>query len=87
MDFFDLRELGKAKRKVIYFGDLYQISAIRADELYWLLGEFQKSRELKHQSLKITPIVIDTTDGSAKLANASSLVTAIRRSVRSTWTC
>ena len=42
-----------------------------------LSGDFQKSRELKHQSLELAQL-IDTTGGSAKLANAVKLVTAIR---------
>lgn len=42
-----------------------------------LSGDFQKSRELKHQSLELTQL-IDTTGGSAKLTNAVKLVTAIR---------
>ena len=41
-----------------------------------LSGEFQKARGLKHQSLELTQL-IDTTGGSAKLANAVKLVSAI----------
>ena len=75
-DFFDFAELGKRARKVIFFGDPYQIQR-GGSEGAVLLGDFQKSRELKHQSLELTQL-IDTTGGSAKLANAVKLVTAIR---------
>lgn len=75
-DFLAFTELGKTKRKAIYFGDPYQIQR-SGDDVSALLGEFQKSRELKHQSLELAQ-VIDTTGGSAKLANAERLVKAIR---------
>ena len=75
-DFFDFAELGKRARKVIFFGDPYQIQR-GGSEGAVLLGDFQKSRELKHQSLELTQL-IDTTGGSAKLTNAVKLVTAIR---------
>lgn len=76
IDFFDFAELGKSQRKVILFGDHYQIQR-SADEESVLLGEFQKRRDLKHQSLELSQ-VIDTTRGSAKLANAERLVSSIR---------
>ena len=41
-----------------------------------LSSDFQKSRGLKHQSLELTQL-IDTTGGSAKLANAVKLVSSI----------
>ncbi|WP_312860766.1 NERD domain-containing protein [Rhizobium leguminosarum] len=75
-DFLAFTELGKTKRKAIYFGDPYQIQRSGDDESA-LLGEFQKRRELKHQSLELNQ-VIDMTSGSAKLANAERLVRAIR---------
>lgn len=75
-DFHAFTELGKSKRKAIFFGDPYQIQRSGDDESA-LAGEFQKSKELKHQSLQLTQ-VIDTTGGSAKLANAERLVSAIR---------
>ena len=75
-DFFDFAALGKGARKVVFFGDPYQIQR-GGSEGAVLSGDFQRSRELKHQSLELTQL-IDTTGGSAKLANAVKLVTAIR---------
>jgi hypothetical protein len=75
-DFLAFAELGKTRRKAIYFGDPYQIQR-SGDDGSALLGEFQKSRGLKHQFLELAQ-VIDTTGGSAKLANAERLVMAIR---------
>lgn len=75
-DFLAFTELGKTKRKAIYFGDPYQIQRSGDDDSP-LLGDFQKSRELKHRSLELNQ-VIDTTGGSAKLVNAERLVKAIR---------
>lgn len=75
-DFFDFAALGKEARKVVFFGDPYQIQR-GGSEGAVLSGDFQKSRELKHQSLELTQL-IDTTGGSAKLANAVKLVSAIR---------
>ncbi len=75
-DFFDFAALGKGARKVVFFGDPYQIQR-GGSEGAVLSGDFQKSRELKHQSLELTQL-LDTTGGSAKLANAVKLVTAIR---------
>ncbi|OWT70386.1 hypothetical protein CEY04_25365 [Achromobacter sp. HZ28] len=75
-DFCDFTELGSGKRKAIFFGDPYQIQR-SGDNDSALLGQFQKSRELKHQFLELSQ-VIDTTGGSAKLANAERLVKAIR---------
>ncbi len=75
-DFFTFAELGMARRKVVFFGDPYQIQRASSEESV-LAGEFQKARGLKHQSQELTQL-IDTTGGSAKLANAEKLVTAIR---------
>jgi len=75
-DFYVFTELGKGKRKAIFFGDPYQIQRSGDDESA-LLGAFQQSREIKHQFLELAQ-VIDTTGGSAKLANAERLVKAIR---------
>ena len=74
-DFFDFAEFGKARRKVVFFGDPYQIQRGSTEESV-LSGEFQTSRGLKYQSLELTQL-IDTTGGSAKLANAVKLVSAI----------
>ena len=74
-DFFDFAEIGNTKRKVVFFGDPYQIQRGSSEESV-LSGEFQKARGLKHQSLELTQL-IDTTGGSAKLANAVKLVSAI----------
>lgn len=74
-DFFDFAEIGNTKRKVVFFGDPYQIQRGSSEESV-LSGDFQKARGLKHQSLELTQI-IDTTGGSAKLANAVKLVSAI----------
>lgn len=74
-DFFDFAEIGNTKRKVVFFGDPYQIQRGSSEESV-LSGDFQKARGLKHQSLELTQI-IDTTGGSAKLANAVRLVSAI----------
>lgn len=75
-DFFDFAGLRKGARKVVFFGDPYQIQR-GGSEGAVLSGDFQKLRELKHQTLELTQL-IDTTGGSAKLANAVKLVTAIR---------
>lgn len=75
-DFFDFATFGKGRRKVVFFGDPYQIQR-GGSEGSVLSGDFQKSRGLRHQSLELTQ-VIDTTGGSAKLANAIKLVSAIR---------
>jgi len=74
-DFFDFAEIGSTKRKVVFFGDPYQIQRASSEESV-LSGEFQKARGLKHQSLELTQL-IDTTGGSTKLANAVKLVSAI----------
>jgi hypothetical protein len=74
-DFFEFAKLGSSSRKVIFFGDPYQIQ--RAADESVLSGEFQKSRHLKHQSLELEQLV-DTKTASAKLLNAERLVTAIR---------
>ena len=74
-DFFNFAELGSARRKVVFFGDPYQIQRAGTEESV-LTGGFQKSRGMTHQSLELTQI-IDTTGGSAKLANAVKLVAAI----------
>jgi len=75
-DFFDFAEIGNTKRKVVFFGDPYQIQRGSSEESV-LSGEFQKARGLKHQCLELTQL-IDITGGSAKLANAVKLVSAIR---------
>lgn len=75
-DFRAFTELGENKRKAIFFGDPYQIQR-SGDEESVLAGGFQKRNGLKHQALELTQ-VIDTTGGSAKLANAERLVSAIR---------
>ena len=74
-DFFDFADLGKGKRKVVFFGDPYQIQRGSTEESV-LSGDLQMSRGMKHQSLELTQL-IDTTGGSAKLANAVKLVSAI----------
>lgn len=74
-DFFDFADIDHGKRKVIFFGDPYQIQRGGSDESV-LTGAFQQSRGLKHQSLELIQL-IDTTGGSAKLANAVKLVSAI----------
>lgn len=74
-DFFDFAEFGNARRKVIFFGDPYQIQRAGSDESV-LAGGFQRTRELRNQSLELTQL-IDTTGGSAKLANAVKLASAI----------
>ncbi|MBY3476166.1 ATP-binding domain-containing protein [Rhizobium laguerreae] len=76
VDFFDFAEIGKSQRKVVFFGDHYQMQR-SADEESALLGEFQKRRGFRHQFLELNQ-VIDTTGGSARLANAERLVNAIR---------
>lgn len=76
VDFFKFAEIGKSERKVIFFGDHYQIQRSTDDESA-LLGEFQTKRDLSHRSLELMQ-VIDTTGGSAKLFNAERLASAIR---------
>jgi hypothetical protein len=75
-DFFEFAEIGKSNRKIVFFGDPYQIQRASAEEAV-LTGTFQVARGLMHQSLELTQ-QIDTTGGSAKLANALKLVLAIR---------
>lgn len=75
-DFFEFAAIGKSKRKVVFFGDPYQIQRASAEDAV-LSGTFQKARGLKHQSLELTQ-QIDTTGGSTKLTNAMKLVSAIR---------
>jgi len=75
-DFYEFTGLGKTKRKAIFFGDPYQIQRSGDDESA-LLGRYQTTKELKHQFLELSQ-VIDTTGGSARLANAERLVKAIR---------
>ncbi|MDX1010510.1 hypothetical protein GOE08_27145 [Sinorhizobium medicae] len=75
-DYFDFAELGQSQRKVIFFGDHYQIQR-SADDDSALLGEFQKKRNVTHQSLELNQ-VIDVTGGSARLVNAERLVNSIR---------
>ncbi|WP_293192240.1 ATP-binding domain-containing protein [Ottowia sp.] len=74
-DFFDFTGVGGGKRKLVFFGDPYQIQRGGGDESV-LSGGFQKTRGLKHQSLELIQL-IDTTGGSAKLANAAKLASAI----------
>lgn len=74
-DFFEFAAFGKGGRKVIFFGDPYQIQRGGSEESV-LSGAFQIARELKHQFLELTQL-IDTTGGSAKLTNALKLVSAI----------
>jgi hypothetical protein len=75
-DFFEFAKLGSSGRKVVFFGDPYQLQRAWAEESV-LSGTFQQARGLKHQSLELTQL-IDVTGGSAKLANAEKLVNAIR---------
>jgi hypothetical protein len=76
-DFHAFTDLGsKSQRKAIFFGDPYQIQRAGDDESA-LSGEYQKARGLKHHSLELSQLV-DTTGGSARLANAERLVESIR---------
>lgn len=74
-DFFNFIALKATERKVIFFGDPYQIQRASAEDSV-LSGAFQKSRNLEFQSARLEQL-IDDTGGSAKLANATKLVTAI----------
>lgn len=75
-DFFEFAKLGSSDRRVVFFGDPYQLQRASAEESV-LSGTFQQARGLKHQSLELTQL-IDVTGGSARLANAEKLVNAIR---------
>jgi hypothetical protein len=75
-DFFDFAEFEETKRKVIFFGDPYQIQRANAAESV-LSGEFQKSREIGYQELELSQ-VIDAQEDQGKLANALLLVAALR---------
>lgn len=75
-DFFEFARLGSSSRKVVFFGDPYQLQRASAEESV-LSGTFQHARGLKYQSLELTQL-IDVTGGSARLANAEKLVNAIR---------
>ena len=74
-DLFDFIALESTQRKVIFFGDPYQIQRAGAEDSI-LSGAFQKSRKLNFQSARLTQL-IDVTAGSAKLVNATKLVAAI----------
>ncbi|MBT9160257.1 MAG: hypothetical protein DDT26_01534 [Dehalococcoidia bacterium] len=76
-DFFKFSSLGSGERKVVFFGDPYQLQR-SGDNESALLGEYQLGKGLRHQSLELSQI-IDTTGGLAKLANEESLVMAIRQ--------
>lgn len=73
-DFFDFADLGKGARKVIFFGDPYQIQR-GGSEGAVLSGDFQKSLELKHQTLELEQL-IDTwfsqTDQRSQIGNRYS---------------
>jgi hypothetical protein len=75
-DFFEFADIEHSARKIIFFGDPYQIQRANPEESV-LSGAFQHSRELKHQSLELTQL-IDPIGASTKLANAFNLVSAIR---------
>jgi hypothetical protein len=74
-DFIEFAKLGQSSRKVIFFGDPYQIQ--RSGDESVLSGEFQKSRGLKHQSLELEQLV-NTERASTRMLNAERLVTSIR---------
>ena len=74
-DFFEFIALETSERKVVFFGDPYQIQRASAEDSV-LYGAFQKSRKLEFQSARLTQLIDVTTD-SAKLANAAKLVAAI----------
>lgn len=74
-DFFNFIALETSQRKVIFFGDPYQIQRASAEDSV-LVGAFQKSRKLEFQSASLTQLIYATA-GSAKLANAAKLVAAI----------
>lgn len=75
-DFFEFAKLGSSGRKIVFFGDPYQLQRASAEDSV-LSGTFQQARGLKHQALELTQL-IDVTGGSARLANAEKLVNAIR---------
>lgn len=75
-DFFEFANLGLSGRKVVFFGDPYQLQRASTEESV-LSGTFQQARGLKYQSMELTQL-IDVTGGSARLANAEKLVNAIR---------
>lgn len=76
-DFLKFAELGEGQRKVVFFGDPYQIHRATGQDSI-LNGEFQEARKLGHQAIELTQ-VIDTNEGSASLTNALRLVSAIRQ--------
>lgn len=75
-DFFDFADFEHTNRKVVFFGDPYQIQRASIAESI-LSGEFQKSRGIDYQLLELSQ-VFDAVAGSAKLANAFKLVAALR---------
>lgn len=75
-DLFDFARLGESKRQIIFFGDPYQLRRGSATETV-LEGGFQSIRNIPHQQIELNQL-IDTTEGSAGLANARKIVEAIR---------
>lgn len=75
-DFFRYADLGGTKRKVVFFGDPYQLPRMSTDESL-LFGRYQGQHGLVHMTLELDQ-VYDAGDGGARLANAIRLVEAIR---------
>ncbi len=73
-DLFDFTEIGNRRRKVIFFGDPYQIHRASPSESI-LDGSFQALRAVSHQSIDLDQVI---TIGKAWLVNALRMVEAIR---------
>ncbi len=74
-DFFNYSGLGKTQRKVIFFGDPYQIQ--RAGNLSVVNGGFQAQHGIANLAIELDFLITDTSS-SARLQNAKVLVEAIR---------
>ncbi|MDO4232651.1 MAG: NERD domain-containing protein [Lautropia sp.] len=75
-DFFEFAGIGSTSRKMVFFGDPYQIQrAVHEESVLW--GGFQETRGLKHKALELTQ-VIEPSGRSARLDNACKLVSSIR---------
>ncbi len=76
-DLFEFGELGKGGRKVVFFGDPYQIQRASPQESIFD-GSFQALRGVAHVSIELEHVV-EVGNGSALIENALRLVEAMRR--------
>lgn len=75
-DLFRFTDFASNDRKVVFFGDNYQLPRMSVHENL-LEGRYQEAAGLKHLSLELEQ-VYDPGDGRARLKNAIQLVDAMR---------